>query len=146
MFHCITSIPLKPAESETWMIWNTPSKTGTIRNTHSSIFTEAIFERQNAEKEREEETGKRRRGRESGGLEMDEGHISSHWAGNSEKSPWLLRNQRQKIPAEGWGQRNKPVLLFFVLFYAVFRVVSHSALEKRCVAASRLARSLSIRI
>lgn len=51
--------------------------------------------------------------------------------------------QRQRIPEEGWGYTEqasdgKKILLFV---FAV-RVVSHSAVEERSMAASRLARPL----
>lgn len=56
-------------------------QTGEPQETQSSISTEAIFKRGNAEKRRGRDSGSRRereRHRESGGLELDEGHISSH--------------------------------------------------------------------
>lgn len=40
----------------------------------------------------EKETAVEREGhKENGGLELDEGHISSHSVTTSEKSPWLLK-------------------------------------------------------
>lgn len=118
---------------------------------HSSISTEVIFIRANAEKRRgRDSTGKR----QSGGLELDEGHISSHWVGNGEKSPWLLKKEeikgRKFLQRDGGRETSlsSSSLFFFSpsFFPSVVRVVSHSAIEERCMAASRLARPLSIRI
>lgn len=67
------------------------------------------------------------------------------------KKPLVIekrRNQRHKIPAERWGQRNKAVfrLFVFLLFYFVFfdtvSVLSHSAIEERFMVSSRLVRPL----
>ena len=85
-------------ERDAWVIRNASFlQSLEPQETHSSISTEAIFKRPNAVKmKRKRQHRQETEKRESGGLELEEGHISSHWAGNSEKSPWLLKNKKSK--------------------------------------------------
>lgn len=142
------------ATRKTWIIWNTRDLQR-LEPQEKHFHWSYIWKGQcRKTKRRRQQQWEREREKESGGLELDEGHISSHWVGNSEKSPWLLKKEDIKgktIPAEGWGQRKKLVLLFFVFLFSFFpltvvRVVSHSAIEERCMVGSRLARPLSTRI
>ena len=149
-FHCITSAPLKPRERERGRERDmndlkTLLQRLELQETHS-IFKEAIFKKGKAEKRRgrdsrgkrgREREREREREKESGGLEMDEGHVSSHWVGNSEKSPWLLkkrRNQRQKNSCRGTGAEKQACPLRLCFFLSSTTV------------ASRLARPLSTKI
>lgn len=45
---------------------------------------------------RDSTESKRQREKESGGLELDEGHISARWAGNSEKALGYCKKKQSK--------------------------------------------------
>lgn len=150
----ITSRPLQPHETDmNDLKCFHSSKAGTTRNTQTpfpqKLNLKGRMQRKkklNWKRQLRQETEKR----ESGGLELDEGCISSHWVGNSEKSPWLLK-KRKKSKAEnsyrGMGavkQACPPLHCFFP--FAVVGVVGHSVLEEGCMTASRLAKPVSMRI
>lgn len=114
--------------------------------------TEVLFKRENAGKWTGKDSRRKRvKERESGGLELDEGHISFHWVGNSEKKPLVIekqRNQRRKNSCRAMGAEKQACLPHLFFFFSFFppTVVSHSATEETCIVASRLVRPLSTRI
>lgn len=76
--YCITSTPLKPRETDLiYLKYFVLSKTGAKRNT--AAFSQKLYLKGGMQRNEEEETAAAiEREKESGGLELDEGHISSH--------------------------------------------------------------------